>query len=130
MKSYDPLLAPDPKEWVALDEMERIILVEKFHKRIHAELPNKRLHAAFHTAVENQIAEGSALPVQDTLARLMSEGLDRHDAVHAIASVLSGTVYHILKRTTAEDPNLDYFNKLKTLTAETWRNSAQQQDGK
>jgi hypothetical protein len=121
MESYDPLKTPNPKDWAALDEAERIILVEDFHRRARVQLPNRRLHAAFHAVVENQIAEGSSLPVQDTLARLMSEGLDRHDAIHAIGSVLAGSMYDIIKGTAPEDPNPDYFNELKALTADEWR---------
>ncbi len=46
-----------------------------------------------HVVVENQIAMGDEIPVRDTLVRLMSEGLDRHDAVHAIATVLTNLIY-------------------------------------
>lgn len=123
MRSYDPLQEPDPKGWLALDEAERIMIVDDFHRLAHIRLPNRRLHAAFHAVVENQIAEGSSLPVQETLSRLMSEGLDRHDAVHAIGNVLAGSVFDILKGTAAEDPNPDYFKELKALTADEWRKS-------
>jgi len=47
-----------------------------------------RAHAATHGIVENQAAMGHATVVPTTLDRLMRDGLDRHDAVHAIGSVL------------------------------------------
>jgi hypothetical protein len=74
--------------------------------------------------VENQIAEGDALPVRRTLERLMSEGLDRHDAVHAIGTVLIGHMNDLMKAGHVEgDPNLPYFAELERLTAAGWRQS-------
>ncbi len=40
-----------------------------------------------HVVVENQIALGDEIPVARNLHQLMAQGLDRHDAIHAIASV-------------------------------------------
>ena len=37
---YDPLHAPDPKEWLALDETERLDLVAEFHEVKGIDLPN------------------------------------------------------------------------------------------
>jgi hypothetical protein len=99
MSRYDPLKAPDSKQWLELDEQERIILVESYHKKARVVLPNHIMHASMHAVVENQLAEG--LPVvQETLSRLMADGLDRHDAIHAIASVLAGHIWHLLQKTT------------------------------
>ena len=39
--------------------------------------------------VENQVALGDAFAARAVLLRLMAEGLDRHEAIHAIGSVLS-----------------------------------------
>ena len=58
------------------------------------------------------------------LARLMGEGLDRHDAIHAIGAVLIGHMSDLMKAGRAEgDPNLPYFAELERLTAEQWRRS-------
>ena len=60
--------------------------------------------------------------VTATLARLRQEGLDRHDAIHAIGSVLAD---HMRQLMTGElnvpDPNPIYFAALDRLTAESWR---------
>jgi hypothetical protein len=40
-----------------------------------------------HVVVENQVALGEATSVPEALDRLINEGLDRHDAVHAVGSV-------------------------------------------
>jgi hypothetical protein len=50
-------------------------------------LPNERLHAATQLIVENRVALGKAYPVRSVLFRLMEEGLDRHDAIHADSSI-------------------------------------------
>lgn len=127
MESYNPLVAPDVPGWLALDEGERIGLVEEFHRRARVKLPNRRMHAAIHAVVENQIAE-KLLPVLETLERFMSDGLDRHEAVHAIGYVLSGVMYNIMKDKAQEDPNPEYFRKLKEFTVEAWRKSGGEPD--
>ncbi len=71
--------------------------------------------------VENQVALGDSYPAKAVLHRLMREGLDRHQAVHAIASVLSEEIYHGLKNRGATDLNDSYMKKLARLTAESWR---------
>jgi hypothetical protein len=55
----------------------------------------------------------------------MKEGLDRHEAIHAIGSVLSEELFVVMSAQSAEgDPNADYTEKLKSLTAESWRKLA------
>jgi hypothetical protein len=121
---YDPLVAPDPDEWLALDEQERIDAVMDFHQRARIRLPNAKVHAVAHMIVENQIAEGDTLPVGRALERLMGEGLDRHDAIHAIGGVLIGHMNDLMKGEHIEaDPNAPYFAELERLTAAGWRRS-------
>lgn len=125
MRHYDPLKAPTPQDWMSLDEAERIHLVEKYHRKARIRLPNAKLHAVFHVIVENQIAAGNQYPVQRTVQRLMDEGLDRHDAVHAIGMVLAEHVGSRVQMTEpqASDPNDPYFAAIEGLTAEQWRRS-------
>lgn len=49
-----------------------MILVADYHKREKVKLPNWRLHAAIHTTVETQLAEGLPVP-KEALQRLMGE---------------------------------------------------------
>lgn len=85
---YDPDKSIDPGEWLALDEMEQQLIVERYHKRAHVQLPSPRMHAIMHAAIETQIAHGRA-SASKALERMMAEGLDRHDAIHAVGSVLA-----------------------------------------
>ena len=87
MDRYNPELGPDANEWLQLDEDERLIPVEEYHRDARIFLPRKirQLHATIHVVVENQLALNDE-PVVRALGRLVKEGLSRHDAVHAIGS--------------------------------------------
>lgn len=86
--TYDPENPPNARTWLALDEQERISLAEEWHRRAKIDLPSVKAHAAFRAIVENQIALNLA-PVVRAIPRLMKQGLSRHDAIHAVASVLA-----------------------------------------
>jgi hypothetical protein len=127
MKRYDPLIDPDPEEWLALDEQERIQLVRKHHRRARVELENPELHASIHAIVENQVARGDELPARRTLVRLQAEGLDRHEAIHAIGSVLAQHMLELLEAPDVrEDRNPAYWAEVERLSAESWKRSFQE----
>jgi len=116
---YDAEAAPDPSRWQELDEDERIMLVEAYHRRAGIEVPNMKAHATAHAIVENQASMGDELAVRRAIERLMGEGLDRHDAVHAVASVLAVHINDALK---AGGSNSETYNEaVERLTAESWR---------
>ena len=118
-ESYDPLDAPDPAEWLTLDEGERILLVEQFHREAGLEVQDETLHATVHVIVENQIAEGVE-PVVRTLTRLMREGLDRHDALHAIGCILAELLHGIATGELTESVGAKYYSRVERLTAKRW----------
>ena len=125
MNTYDADHDPDPNAWLGLDEETRIDLVVKYHGRDRPRTPRVRLHATFHTIVENQVAANEPVVVE-TFKRLRTEGLSRHDAIHAIASVLAAQVYDVLKHEqpeTGKNPNEAYAAELRQLTAASWRES-------
>ncbi|MBI4026317.1 MAG: DUF1841 family protein [Verrucomicrobia bacterium] len=121
METYDPLTDPEPTVWQAMDEDERLSLIEEFHKQARIRMPNRRLHATLHTVVENQVAMGDETPVKAALARLMTEGLDRHDAIHAIGCVLAEHLHGMMTSARPDDPNAEYFKRVRELTADEWR---------
>ena len=87
---YNADRQPDSEAWLALDEEERIDIVMASHRQKRVRLENAKVHAVAHVIVENQIALGSPPLVAATMARLMEEGLGRHDAIHAVGSVVLG----------------------------------------
>lgn len=123
MTRYDPDFAPDPTSWLALDEQERIERVETHHRAARIKLPNAKVHAVFHAIVENQIAEGLESVVR-AMARLQHEGLSRHDALHAIASVSAGQIFEAMKskhQDAADTAQARYDAAVERLTAKSWR---------
>ena len=100
MEAYNPESAPEPAPWLELDEQERIVLVAA--------------HAAFHTAVENQIAMDLE-PVVRAMHRLTKEGLTRHDAIHAIGSVLAEHLFDILSTGQSDDADASQARYLHNL---------------
>ena len=123
MRRYDPSKALEAAEWLALDEAERIELVREYHQRNRIKLPNVKAHAVAHAVIENQLAEG--LPAaKNALARLLAEGLDRHESVHAMGSVLMAHIWNLTNKPPPEgDPNEPYLAALDALTADSWRRS-------
>jgi hypothetical protein len=96
---YDADKAPYPEIWLELDESERIDLVRAYHRRSREPVgQNAKVHATAHVIVENQIALGDVTVVPATINRLMLEGLDRHDAIHAVASVLMGIFFDVMTK--------------------------------
>jgi hypothetical protein len=126
MTTYDPENDLPADEWLALSESERIDAVETYHQRQRIRLPNARLHAATHAVVENQIALGESAVVE-TLARLRSEGLTRHEAVHAIGAVVVDQIVDVLKNGPGANTDLSrpYLDRVRRLTAAEWRQSGQ-----
>src|SRR5262249_34865928 len=117
------LQSPSSSGSERMDEQERIRLVEQYHRRAVIRLPNVTAHAVIHAVIESQIALGDELPVRRTRERVMSEGLDRHDAIHAIGSVLAMHMHDLVSRRDAvskTDANAAYYAALERLTAEEW----------
>ena len=119
--SYNLLVAPDPEEWLLLDEDERIDMVKAFHKKHRIRLPNLQMHAM----IENQIAEGEDAVVR-AMDRLLAQGLDRHDAIHALCWVFTLQLVEKMK-SPSKSPEISlndsYLAAVERVTAQDWRNS-------
>ena len=115
---YDPDKPVDAAEWLALAEMEQQLIVERYHKRARVRLPSLRMHAVIHAAIEPQVAEGHAAACR-ALERMLAEGLERHDAIHALGSVMAKHMFGIMKEGQAFD-DAAYTRDLDALSAERW----------
>jgi len=98
---YDPNDEPNAQAWLALSELERIRVAQSYHVSARVKVPNLKLHATMHAAVENQVATGYG-PTKRALSRLQSEGLSRHEAVHAVAAVMAEFIFELSRGPTAE----------------------------
>jgi hypothetical protein len=127
MDEYDPENAPDPETWLELDDSERIQLVVEQHVEADDECPNLEVHAIIHAIVENQIAMGLE-STTETMERLQREGLTRHDALHAVGSVVAEHMFEILRTggkslAGSVQPAIDA--ALRRLDAARWRASGE-----
>ncbi|KAE8755144.1 MULTISPECIES: hypothetical protein [Paraburkholderia] len=123
MDQYNPERAPEPESWLELDEQERTHLIETWHRVARIKLPNVKVHAVLHAIVENQLALDLD-PVVRAMDRLMKEGLTRHDAIHAIGSVVAGHLFDILQANQNDDAGASqahYYAAVERLTAASWR---------
>jgi hypothetical protein len=124
--AYDPAVAPDPGEWLALPEEERLDLVSDYHRRASVFPPREEMHASIHVIIENQIALGDELPVRRAVERLMAEGLDRHQAVHAVGSVLSCQLIDVMRDPETKAVSQEAYNAaVEQLTVESWRRACE-----
>ncbi len=117
---YDPDVAPDPEEWLALDEMERIDAALVYHDFMGFEAGSPKLHAGLHATVETQTAMGDVSPAGATLRRLVDEGLERHDAIHAIGAILVVILADLVREGATGESNERYAAELNELTAAKW----------
>jgi hypothetical protein len=123
MKEYNPECTPEIESWLELDDQERIALVATYHRVAKIKLPSAAAHAALHAIVENQIALNRE-PVVRAMDRLGKGGLTRHDAVHAIGSVVAEHLFDILKTDQNDDAATSqarYYAAVERLTAASWR---------
>jgi len=120
---YDPEYSPNPEQWLALDEQVRVDLAEEHHRIARIKLPNLKVHAALHAIVENQIAQNLESVVR-AMTRLTAGGLSRHEAIHAIASVLAEHIYELSDSAVNENNSASIYNAaIERLTAKSWRGS-------
>jgi ATP/maltotriose-dependent transcriptional regulator MalT len=119
---YDADRAPDPAAWSAAPEPERLAAAEAHHRALvapHPETRQPRVHAAIHVVVEDQLASGAPPEARRAMDRLVRGGLSRHEAVHAIASVVASAAQGALAG--ARFDAGAYARALDALTAEGWR---------
>ena len=122
--TYDPETGPDPGTWLASDEQLRIVAAEQAHTPLpkqHGAVGNLLQHAIFHVIVENQLLEKDFPATREALERLVSEGAERHEAVHALASVNAELMYQIMQGGSPEKANERLAEKLQALTLKSWK---------
>jgi hypothetical protein len=95
---YDIENPPAADEWLAMDEGERIAVIEEAHARTRSPVGGSaNAHAAIHVVVENRLAAGHAMVVA-AYERFRAAGIDRHASVHALASVVTQHMMAVLEQ--------------------------------
>lgn len=121
---YNPEIAPEPKSWLAMPEMERMRVIKNYHVESRIKLPSVKTHAAIHVVVENQIAIGYG-PSKRAIVRLQAEGLSRHEALHAIGTVVAELYFNAAMSPQvgeSQDPQTQLKNAIENLSAKQWKN--------
>lgn len=123
MKYYNPDEPLNKSEWLVLDDEERKRLVSNFHESSGEEFQDDgalAMHSYMHVVVENQIATNVDL-VQETITKLVRQGLSRHEALHAISAIIVKDIFDMLKETKSDFCPKKYRRKLEKITAKRWR---------
>lgn len=116
---YTAARAPSAEEWLEAGEAERIEAVESAHERGRWPVgENARVHCAMHVIVENRLAAKDA-PVVAAYDRLRAGGVDRHGAIHALASVVAAQLFDIVAEKREHRPEDD--EAFAALDPRDWR---------
>ena len=83
-------------------------------EQIQSDGTNPILHITIHQTIENQIAIGKPKETAQTIEALMRQGLDRHEAIHRVGTVMAGEISHILQGKRLFDET-GYIRKLRRL---------------
>jgi hypothetical protein len=102
----------------------RDTVVKEHAKNPHPGLEREHLraHLLIHEMVEKQLAENDPPEVGRVLHRLLANGLSRHEAVHAIGTVVAREALAMLKQGRQLDKEV-YVRELQELTVESYRQS-------
>lgn len=121
LDSYNPNNAVNNVNWLALDETIKIKLVQDFHLDLALDLSDDALkvHSLIHVIVENQLTTGVGV-ANETVEKLMRQGLERHESIHAIGAIISEDIFNVMKGDSIEFSFKKYRRKLEKLTAKRW----------
>jgi hypothetical protein len=76
---------------------------------------NPRLHLAIEAAVQRQISKSEPPEARDAYLALLREGLDPHDARHAVGRLLLETIWLLLHNASSANHNEYYRQQLRDL---------------
>jgi hypothetical protein len=86
-------------------------------QEVNGTVVNPFIHTSLHVLVEKQLQTKSPPEIVDALNALINRGMDRHEAVHSIASVYADLYFTTFRRG-QQFEELTYVELLKQLVAE------------
>ena len=87
---YNPVVAPDPADWLAIDEDERLYAIQCWvSDLLGTEIEDCLLEAVPILAIENQVAGNDSPDTRATLQRLLDAGIDRMTAIQVMSDVMA-----------------------------------------
>ncbi len=120
---YDAAIAPDPETWLALDWLAREDAVRHYHLVNRQWFGGDVWHTEMHVLAENALALRH-LGAPDKLEELVTSGLLRHEALHAIGTTCARAIVEWVTRADDDpvDVDLEVFIMLRieSLTDASW----------
>ena len=97
--------------------------MKNYHESLEEKLEEGalNLHSSLHVVVENKLALGEDYVIE-IVARLMCQGEDRHEAIYAVAALLSEGIFNTLKGGSEAFEVNNCRRKLEKITSKLWRN--------
>jgi len=103
-----------------MDELDRFALVESYHRNAGISQ-----HEAARNLTRHRRKSGRArrsVPVRNTLEHQINERIDRHEAIHAVASVLIEFISDVVRGSSAQfDPKRPVLHRAGRADGESWR---------
>ena len=126
---YDPndSRGPEKQRFQDAGEDAQLAAIATYHRLADEEVGESiRLHCVMHLVVETQLMLGEPPQARVTFDRLRAEGLDRHDAVHALGFVVAEQLFQASRGEEVSEEA--YMQALAALTAESWRATGEEEE--
>jgi hypothetical protein len=117
IEGEDELIAQAMDLHPELDPLWELGELSATPQEVNGMVVNPFIHTALHVLVEKQLLTKSPPEIVDALSRLTEQGIDRHEAVHAIASVYADLYFTTFRRG-QQFEELTYVELLKQLVVE------------
>ena len=117
IEGEDELIAQAMDLHPELDPLWELGELSATPQEVNGTVVNPFIHTALHVLIEKQLLTKSPPEIVDALSRLTDKGMDRHEAVHAIASVYA-ELYFTTFRRGQQFEELTYVELLKQLVVE------------
>jgi hypothetical protein len=98
LEGDDALIAEAMDLHPELDPMWELGELSAAPQEVNGTVVNPFIHTALHVLIEKQLQEKSPPEIVETLEALIRRGVDRHEAVHAIASVYAELYFTSFRR--------------------------------
>ncbi len=100
-----------------MDETWKLGELASYPQEINGMVVNPFVHTVLHLIVDTQISSESPEYVEDTFARLRDEGMEEHEALHAIIAIYAD-LYFSNFRKGGSFSYLDYESRLKNIAVD------------
>ncbi len=98
LEGEDALIAQAMDLHPELDQLWELGELSATPQEVRGTIVNPFIHTALHVLIEKQLTEKSPPEIVDTLGALLRRGVDRHEAVHAIASIYAELYFTTFRR--------------------------------